>query len=287
MLKKLYMTYKNEIPNFVIDRWKYLNKDYEVELSLDNECIEFLKTNFNEDVSNLFKNIKKGMYKADLWRLCKLYMEGGTYADVDLVPHVSLDNFNSNTFYSCLALDKKSIFQAFMKIKNKHNPLILLFLVSFLVNKPYTYSNGPTYDMYNCLRYNLKINRITSNKTYFLNDIRLPIYVGNSETNTKIIDLYYFPKIIYNIVVIDNQNYPDLFYFYIENNKLYVTRTDAHSGWGQMLQIEIVIKEALSFYLFEEYSDIKNTHENICVKDNKRTVFTSRDPIYYYNKGWT
>ena len=54
-IKKIHMTYKNEIPNFVIDRWKYLNKDYEVNLSLDNECIEFLKTNFNEDISNMFK----------------------------------------------------------------------------------------------------------------------------------------------------------------------------------------------------------------------------------------
>ena len=70
--------------------------------------------------------------------------------------------------------------------------------------------------------------------------------MGNSETNTKIIDLYYFPKIIYNIVI-DNHNYHDLFDCYIENNKLYVTRTDAHSGWGQMLKIEIIIKEAVSF----------------------------------------
>ena len=282
-IKKLYMTYKNEIPNFVIDRWKYLNKDYEVELSLDHDCIEFLKTNFNDHVSNLFKNIKKGMYKADLWRLCKLYIEGGTYADVDLVPNVSLDTFNNNTFYSCLALDNKSIFQAFMKIKNKYNPLILLFLISFLVNKPYTYSNGPTYDMYNCLRYNLNINSIKSEKKYILYNIRIPINIGNSETNTKVIDLYYFPEIIYNIEICDHP-YDDLFDCFIDNNKIYITRIDTDTGWGQNLKLNIVLKETVSFYLFHEFNG--GDHERMYVKDNKKIVFNSRDPIYYYNKGW-
>lgn len=282
-VKKIHMTYKNEIPNFVIDRWKYLNNDYEVNLSLDNECIEFLKTNFNEDISNMFKNIKQGMFKADLWRLCKLYIEGDTYADVDLVPNISLDNFNKNTFYSCLAMDNISIFQAFMKIENKHNPLILLFLISFLLNKPYTYHNGPTYDMYNCLKYNLKINSIKSEKKYILSDIRIPIHIGNSDTNVKIIDLYYFPKIRYNIVI-NHHPYDDLFDCYIDNNKIFVKRTDVDSGWGQDLKLDIVIEEKMSFYLFKEVNT--GSLERMYVKDNNRVVFHSRDIIYYYNKGW-
>ena len=32
------------------------------------------------------------MFKADLWRLCKLYVYGGIYADIDLVPYLSIDS---------------------------------------------------------------------------------------------------------------------------------------------------------------------------------------------------
>ena len=41
--------------------------------SLDKDCLDFLETNFNNNIYNLFNKIDKGMYKADLWRICKLF----------------------------------------------------------------------------------------------------------------------------------------------------------------------------------------------------------------------
>jgi len=53
------------------------------------------------------------MYKADLWRLCKLYIHGGVYADVDLVPYINIDNLDKDiTFYSCISDSNDGIFQA-------------------------------------------------------------------------------------------------------------------------------------------------------------------------------
>ena len=285
--KIIHMTYKNEIPSFVIDRWKYLNKDYEVEISLDNDCIYCLRNNFNEDVVDIFKNIKKGMYKADLWRLCKLYMEGNTYTDVDLVPNVSLDKFNNHTFYTCLADGNKSIFQAFMKIKNKRNPLILLFLISFLLRKPYTYANGPTYDMYNCLCYNLNLTNIKHDTPYILNNIKIPIKVGSSDTNTKIVNLHYFPNINCNIEIDSNRDlYDDLFDCFINDNKLYVTRIDKECGWSQDLKLKIIIEEKVLIYLFKESIPHGENMVAAHVKCCNNIIFSSRDPIYHYNKGW-
>jgi len=45
--KTIYMTYKKEIPNIVKDRWKKLNPSWDTQLSLDNDCVIFLKENFN------------------------------------------------------------------------------------------------------------------------------------------------------------------------------------------------------------------------------------------------
>ena len=69
----IYMTYKKEVPQFVLDRLINLNPNYTIDFNLDDDCINFLKENFNDNITNLFKKIKKGMYKADLWRLCRLY----------------------------------------------------------------------------------------------------------------------------------------------------------------------------------------------------------------------
>ena len=94
--RTIYMTYKNPVPGIVYKRWKHHNPSYNIELSLDAECILFLERYINKFVAALFNYIPIGMYKADLWRLCKLYINGGVYADVDLVPHLNINNLNKN-----------------------------------------------------------------------------------------------------------------------------------------------------------------------------------------------
>ena len=152
--KVIYMTYK-KIPQIkVFERWRRLNPTYKIDFSLDKHCILFIKDNFSVELAKLFIDIPIGMYKADLWRLCKLYIHGGVYADIDLVPYVSIDSLlNGNSFYSCIGIDNKSIFQALI-ITTPKNPLILCMLMSLIQNRPF-YKDGPTTDMYNCLKFNI------------------------------------------------------------------------------------------------------------------------------------
>jgi hypothetical protein len=276
------MTYKKNIPKNVYDRWKKINPSYNIEFSLDNDCEIFLEKNFNLYILNKFKSIKKGMYKADLWRLCKLYIDGGVYADVDLVPYLNIDTLNKNiSFYSCLARDKKSIFQAFMvNLFEKNSPLILCFLISFLQNNPYNYNNGPTIDMYNCIKYNL-IHNIYPNIKYKIEEIKIPITIGPSEKNIKNIDLYFFPNDLKNYKIkLKKNKYDDKFNFEINNNILKVKRLDYDSGWGHNHKCDICIPYNKNILLFEEKG------RPAYVTYNNKKILLSRDPEYAKNKGW-
>ena len=286
--KKIYMTYKNQVPEKVFNRWQNLNPDYEIDFSLDDDCINFLKCNFNEYIVNLFKSIKRGMFKADLWRLCKIYMNGGVYADVDLVPYLSIDSLDKNiSFYSCLNIDSDCVFQAFMiNFSKPKNPLIFVFLLSFLANNPYLHANGPCHDMFNCIKYNLNNIDIIPEQKYELDEVKIKINIGSSYTNVKNINLFYFPEDIqYTIKLIPNPH-KDTFDFTINNNTLIVKRLDLDAGWGYPHSVDICIKSKESILLFKENIGPNNNWVTSYVTYNSQKILDSRDLDYHNNKGW-
>jgi hypothetical protein len=288
MNKTIYMTYKKKVPDFVFSRWKSLNEDYAIEFSLDEDCVSFLEKHFNKVIADLFKKIPIGMFKADLWRLCKLYINGGIYADVDLIPHININSLDKDiTFYSCMSKDQSSVFQAFMVCFSKpRNPLILHFLMSFLINKPYNYHNGPTYDMYNCIKYNLNGIHIHPEKKYEIGEIKIPIPIGSSKENTKTIDLSYFPDNIECTVKLNPSPYGDTFLFEIKNNTLIVRRTDTKDGWGHNHSCNICIQSDEKIFLFKENSGPNNDWVTSYITLNNKKILDSRDLNYYKNGGW-
>jgi mannosyltransferase OCH1-like enzyme len=50
----------------------------------DNDCRQFIKTHFKPDVLEAFDKLIPGAYKADLFRLCILFIKGGIYMDIKL-----------------------------------------------------------------------------------------------------------------------------------------------------------------------------------------------------------
>ena len=52
----------------------------------DNDCREFIKNNFDSKVLNAYDRLIPGAYKADLWRYCILYKNGGYYLDIKYEP---------------------------------------------------------------------------------------------------------------------------------------------------------------------------------------------------------
>lgn len=93
--KVIYLSYKNKnIPDYIINNWKKIYPDYEVKLYDNNDCIEFLKNNFGNEGDkyvDIFNYIKDGPIKADFWRVCILYKNGGIYSDIDVEPLINVN----------------------------------------------------------------------------------------------------------------------------------------------------------------------------------------------------
>jgi hypothetical protein len=112
-------------------RMKKVNPEFNVQLYDDNDCREFIKNNFPEDILIAYDTLKPGAYKADLWRLCILYINGGIYSDIKLN---CINNFKfiALTEREHLVLDIPGIWKkgkigfhnALMVVKSKNNLLL-------------------------------------------------------------------------------------------------------------------------------------------------------------------
>ncbi len=99
---KLYRNYNPIIPLHVFMTWKHKslppfmqanlnllrsqNPEFTFHVYSDEDCIQFLTRHFPSDVTDAFHTLIPGAYKADLWRLCILYIYGGIYMDIKLSP---------------------------------------------------------------------------------------------------------------------------------------------------------------------------------------------------------
>jgi hypothetical protein len=112
--------------------WLKLNPDYYYKFFDDLDCIDFFDKYFDEYFVDIFKNIKQGAIKCDFWRLCILYIFGGTYADIDFVPYKSIDSIvDNNDFVGVVDMSHRVMFNAFIYSK-KRNPIILDAILRFL-----------------------------------------------------------------------------------------------------------------------------------------------------------
>lgn len=83
---KIYQTwFTKELPTKMKDNVEKLRKDnpeFEYNLFDDQDCRNFIKKYFSDEVLNAFDSLVPGAYKADLWRYCVLYINGGIYLDI-------------------------------------------------------------------------------------------------------------------------------------------------------------------------------------------------------------
>ena len=59
-----------------------MNPEFDYYLYSDETSLEFIKTNYEQEVVDAFNSLKPGAYKSDLWRYCILYKLGGVYLDI-------------------------------------------------------------------------------------------------------------------------------------------------------------------------------------------------------------
>jgi mannosyltransferase OCH1-like enzyme len=115
----------------------------------DQDCREFIKSNFDHTVIDAFDILKPGAYKADLWRYCILYQYGGAYIDIKFKCYqgFKLKNIMKGNF---IVMDRPAyfrrnfgIYNAFM-IFDKRNPFLLKAIQKTVQNvqkRKYSYNN--------------------------------------------------------------------------------------------------------------------------------------------------
>lgn len=96
----IYQTWHNKIlPTKMqecVNNLKRVNNEFNYFLYDDDECRNFIKDNFDSNVLNAYDKLLPGAYKADLWRYCILYLNGGVYLDIKFEP---VDNFKLINLY--------------------------------------------------------------------------------------------------------------------------------------------------------------------------------------------
>ena len=126
--KILLQTYhdKRKIPSKVYRNIKKYAADYEHIIYDDDDCIKFLTENYNKIVVNRFKSLSMGAHKADLFRYCWLYKNGGVYLDIKIILVKPLNKIftNYNCLYTCNAYDRsmfksRGIFQGIISAPPK------------------------------------------------------------------------------------------------------------------------------------------------------------------------
>lgn len=104
-----------------IKSWTILNPEYNFILFDKNDCINFLKTYFDENVLKAFNKVRPFSYKCDLMRLCLLYIYGGVYSDIRMTLLKPLKDIIKNDIDFICTVDKQI---------NNISPLANGFLVS-------------------------------------------------------------------------------------------------------------------------------------------------------------
>jgi mannosyltransferase OCH1-like enzyme len=64
-----------------VDKLQKQNPEFKYHLFDDDDCREYISKHFDESVLNAYDKLIPGAYKADLWRYCVLYKQGGIYLD--------------------------------------------------------------------------------------------------------------------------------------------------------------------------------------------------------------
>lgn len=130
--KRIFQTFESNLldKSFsqCVQGWITLNNEYEYNFFTGADRRDFIKFFFDEKVFAAYDTLNPGAYKADLWRLCVLYEYGGVYADIKLLPNISLDKIIDDDNDAVLVIDRKcpfkkhykDIYNAFMAFIPKH-----------------------------------------------------------------------------------------------------------------------------------------------------------------------
>ena len=123
----LFVTYTSydTVPSKVWDGLSRYARDYTLRFFDDDACTAYLAAHFHPDVLARYQRLAKGAHRADLWRYCVLYREGGLYLDVktDLLRPVS-SFLPAARNATVLSVVDNSIYQGILSVPMPNDPLL-------------------------------------------------------------------------------------------------------------------------------------------------------------------
>lgn len=126
-----------------VEKIKKLNPEFKYNFYDDNACRNYIKRNFDENIFQAYENIIPAAYKADLWRYCILYKEGGIYLDIKYEPYNGFKFINlTDKERWALDWDRIGVYNAIL-ISIPKNPILLKAINQIVSNvKENFYGNG-------------------------------------------------------------------------------------------------------------------------------------------------
>ena len=120
--QNIYQTWHSkQIPPLMfnaVSKIKKNNPNFNYFLFDDNDCREFIKKHFKPDVLEAYDSLMPGAYKADLWRYCILFINGGIYLDIKYTPFNGFKFINlCESEHLVLDADRAGIYNALMVCK--------------------------------------------------------------------------------------------------------------------------------------------------------------------------
>lgn len=124
--------------------WIKMNPDYTMVWNTIEDCEIFMKQ-FPE-AYQAWKKVIPLAYKSDLWRACKLYYEGGVYADAYCKPYVSINQMINKVnvpLYMALETgwDEHGMHNGFIISQPKH-PFYKQYIKDMIANINFCVENG-------------------------------------------------------------------------------------------------------------------------------------------------
>jgi hypothetical protein len=109
--------------------------------SLESE--RFIASHFEPRVLQAYRDLYAGAFKADLWRVCQLYINGGMYVDAKMYSVTSLQPLlDTHDLILAIDINPTMIYNAFMAVRPRH-PLMKL-IINKIVNNVEKRSYGNT-----------------------------------------------------------------------------------------------------------------------------------------------
>ena len=127
-----------------VEKLKSTNPAFDHYLYDDADCRSFIEANFDEEVLSAYDKLIPGAYKADLWRYCVLYKNGGIYLDIKFMcePGFSLMEMTSDN--ETFVLDRPSpyiLLPVQQELQELQSPNYYKYLKE-ITSKENTWKNG-------------------------------------------------------------------------------------------------------------------------------------------------